>query len=209
MRYLIHRNTTQLPAWLDEGLSGFYSTFEHQPERGRGLVGEAPPGHLLELRLKPFLPLDQMLSQEGSARIMRDSRNVGMFYAQAWALVHYLTLGRPGGKRPQISAYLDGVRRGKPTEQAFRETFGVTLAEMQKEPRQTLRFPVDGEMALYLEGPRFRTWGKRRQYACADAGIGQSVSITPTYSGSGVRSRRYSRVQHGRLSLSPGPGTTS
>ena len=72
-------------------------------------------------------------------------------------------------------------------------------------PRQTLRFPVDGEMALYLEGPRFRTWGKRCQYACTDATTGQAVPIAPTLSGSGVRSRRYSRVQHGRLTL-PRPG---
>jgi hypothetical protein len=71
--------------------------------------------------------------------------------------------------------------------------------------RQTLRFPVAGEMALYLEGPRFGTWRQRCQYSCADAVTGLAVSITPSYSGSGVRSRRYSRIQHGSLTL-PRPG---
>ena len=39
-----------------------------------------------------------------------------------------------------------------------------TEAEVLRVPavaRQTIRFPVAGTLALYLEGPRFRTWQQR------------------------------------------------
>jgi hypothetical protein len=81
-------------------------------------------------------------------------------------------------------------------------------AEILRAPaiaRQTLRFSSAGEMALYLEGPRFGTWSQRCRFGCVDAATGVAVPIAPSFSGSGVRSRRYSRVQHGRLAL-PRPG---
>jgi hypothetical protein len=81
-------------------------------------------------------------------------------------------------------------------------------AEILRAPavtRQTIRFPVAGELALYLEGPRFRTWLQRCRYACVDTATGLAVPIAPSFSGSGVRSRRYSRIQHGILTL-PRPG---
>jgi hypothetical protein len=87
------------------------------------------------------------------------------------------------------------------TVTSFRGTW--RNAEILRAPaveRQTLRFP-SGEMALYLEGPRFRTWSQRCRYRCAEAVTGVDVPITPSFSGSGVRSRRYSRVQHGRLTV--------
>lgn len=68
-------------------------------------------------------------------------------------------------------------------------------------PRQTLRIPVAGELRLYLEGPRYRTWRKRLTYALSEESTGRSVPITPSLSGSGVRSTRYSRVERGRFAL--------
>jgi hypothetical protein len=81
-------------------------------------------------------------------------------------------------------------------------------AEILRAPavtRQTICFPVAGELALYLEGPRFRTWMQRCRYTCVDAATGLAVPIAPSFSGSGVRSRRYSRIQHGLLTV-PRPG---
>lgn len=72
-------------------------------------------------------------------------------------------------------------------------------------PHQTLRFAVAGPMALFLEGPRFHTWAQRCRYTCVDAATAASVPIAPCFTGAGVRSRRYSRVQHGSLDL-PHPG---
>jgi hypothetical protein len=89
---------------------------------------------------------------------------------------------------------------------SFRRAWrGAEILRAPAIPRQTLRFPVAGEMALYLEGPRFRAWSQRCHYNCLDASTAVAVPIVPSYSGSGVRSRRYSRIQHGSLNL-PRPG---
>jgi hypothetical protein len=89
---------------------------------------------------------------------------------------------------------------------SFRRAWrGAEILRAPAVTRQTLFFPVAGEMALYLEGPRFRTWLQRCRYTCAEAVTGLDVPITPSYSGSSVRTRRYSRIQRGSLTI-PRPG---
>jgi hypothetical protein len=71
--------------------------------------------------------------------------------------------------------------------------------------RQTVCFPAAGEMALYLEGPRFRTWQQRCTYTCTDGGTGMPVPVTSSYSGAAMRGRRHSRILRGTLTV-PRPG---
>jgi hypothetical protein len=81
-------------------------------------------------------------------------------------------------------------------------------AEVLRAPaaaRQTLQIPVAGELALFLEGPRFETWRQRCDYRCTEVSTAATVPVSLSFSGSGARSRRYSRVQHARLSI-PQPG---
>ena len=79
-----------------------------------------------------------------------------------------------------------------------------TEAEVLRVPavaRQTIRFPVAGTLALYLEGPRFRTWQQRCTYTCTDAETGVPVPVTPSYSGAAMRGRRHSRILRGTLTV--------
>ena len=71
--------------------------------------------------------------------------------------------------------------------------------------RQSIRLPVAGELALYLEGPRFGTWQQRCTYTCTDAETGTAVPVTPSYSGAAMRGRRHSRILRGTLTV-PQPG---
>jgi hypothetical protein len=73
-------------------------------------------------------------------------------------------------------------------------------------PQQTIRFDSAGEISLFLDGPRYRTYTKRLQYEMICEGSGLPVPITPVYAGSGVRSLTRSRVQRGRFTL-PAPGS--
>jgi hypothetical protein len=70
---------------------------------------------------------------------------------------------------------------------------------------QTVRFPLAGRLALYLEGPRFRTWQQRCTYRCVDAETGTAVPIAPSYSGAATRGSRRSRILRGTLVV-PRPG---
>lgn len=68
-------------------------------------------------------------------------------------------------------------------------------------PRQQVNLPAGDDHRLFLEGPRYRTWGKRLRYALADAVTGAPVTLQPALSGAGVRSRHRSRVQQARIRL--------
>lgn len=79
------------PAWLDEGLAEFWST---ATVRGEQLVvGSAPANYLKLLRTRTWLPLRDFTGRERT-RLGTNKDDVAMFYAQSWAVVHYLLLGR-------------------------------------------------------------------------------------------------------------------
>ena len=72
-----------------------------------------------------------MLSGEGAARILRsgDERAVATFYAESWALVHFLIMNGRGAGEAQVRAYLEDVAHGMPIGQAFQSAFGVTTED--------------------------------------------------------------------------------
>lgn len=140
--YLTSLNMARLPTWLSEGISEFYSTFEPEGDQKGGVVGRAPVWRLRVLRSSTLLPLDQMLGNDSAGKLVRDRGTVGLFYAQAWALVHYLTLAREGKEQHRISNYLEAVRGGMAIEPAFRQTFGTTFRGMQDELERYLRRPA-------------------------------------------------------------------
>jgi hypothetical protein len=90
--HLLTRNTIEeLPAWLDEGLSEFWSALA---VRDNGLeVGRSNGGHVSRLNNDRWIPLAELLSRPRGEYRGGGSR-VAMQYAQSWALVHYLLLDR-------------------------------------------------------------------------------------------------------------------
>jgi tetratricopeptide (TPR) repeat protein len=132
--YVARRNMPDIPTWLDEGLAEFYSTSEFHLAGGGGVIGKVLPGRLELLRAGPMIPLDQLLSRDGAAKVFRDGepKRVAMFYAQSWALVHFLMLSDNGTREPQIRAYLAAIERGLPLDQAFGSAFGLTYQEASR-----------------------------------------------------------------------------
>ena len=58
----------------------------------------------------------------------------GVFYAQSWALVHYLLLGNNGQRKPQFIKYLDLLLdKDKSVDESFREAFQTDYATIEKE----------------------------------------------------------------------------
>ena len=59
----------------------------------------------------------------------RDRRSI--FYAQSWALVHYLINDRT--RRPQFARFLESLRANRPGEESFREAFRADVADLESE----------------------------------------------------------------------------
>ena len=130
---LLHLNLRRLPAWVDEGMAEFYSTFEGDFRDGKSLIGRPPFERLQDLRGRALLPLSQLLTSEGAYKFTRDRVTVGTFYAQSWALVHYLQVGDGGKRQGQLTRYLKMLEEGRPISEAFQGAFETTFDALQRE----------------------------------------------------------------------------
>jgi len=127
------------PAWFNEGLAEYYSTFEIDDGR-KVLLGKLVDSHILLLRRSKMAPLQTLFSLDNYSlhRNQRDAKS--LFYAQSWALVHYLILADEGRRLPQVNQFINALGANRPIEEAFRESFQTDFAGMEKE----LRRYVDG-----------------------------------------------------------------
>jgi tetratricopeptide (TPR) repeat protein len=130
---------SNVPAWFNEGLAEYYSTFDIVDGR-KVWLGKLDENHLYLLRQAKLQPLQTLFALDNYSlhRNKRDARQ--LFYAQSWALVHYLILGNNGARLPQVNAFLNALARNRPMEEAFRESFQTDFAAMEKE----LRKYIDG-----------------------------------------------------------------
>ena len=91
MHEYLHRvtqvNVGDAAAWLDEGLSEFWSTIE--PNEHGVRVGRELPRHARTLRSQPLIPLRDLMAVSRGRYDLAGGR-LALFYAQSWALVHYL-----------------------------------------------------------------------------------------------------------------------
>lgn len=78
------------PAWLDEGLAEFWSSIV--VEGDRLIAGRPVARHLELLRKRKWLSLDAVVNQRRGS-LPSKPEHIQLFYAQAWAMVHYLMLG--------------------------------------------------------------------------------------------------------------------
>ncbi len=127
-----------VPPWFNEGLAEYYSTFDIDDDR-KVYLGKLIDNHLLLLRQQQLVPLKSLFDVDYYSlhRNKRESRWV--FYAQSWALVHYLVLGNNGQRLPQVGQFFDLLAKNTPTEQAFREAFQTDFAGMEKELKKYIQ----------------------------------------------------------------------
>ena len=92
---LIDSTIAGVPVWLNEGLAEYYSTFETRDAGRSAVVGLADASHVLSLRSETLLPLPELLKVTHASPAYNEGSKRGMFYAQSWALVHYLIRGAP------------------------------------------------------------------------------------------------------------------
>jgi len=132
------RNTisSEVPLWFNEGLAEFYSTFvEHKDSVDVGLPVE---WHIHWLRTQPLIPLKALFAIDHDSTEYHEGNRQGVFYAESWALVHYMMIGNPA-RRPQLGTYVGLIASGKPIDEAFRTAFNTTYEDLERELRKYIR----------------------------------------------------------------------
>lgn len=136
--YLVSRNVrVNMPMWLSEGLAEFYSTFRGD-FRGRTMLG-AIPSTARVISSATFVPLREIVMPRDVEETWRWSTRINMFYAEAWALVHYIVVERKNPVPNAVGTYLSTLARTGSNDAAFKEAFGTDIEGMDRELREYVR----------------------------------------------------------------------
>lgn len=117
---VLHANIHWLPTWLDEGLAEYfaYTRFENN----RILVG-TPSRRFAILQRYPLIPVGTMLTVNEHSPTFRDETQAQIFYAESWAMVHFLEFGE-GMDGKNIVTFIHKMEEQEPQQKAFQEVFG-------------------------------------------------------------------------------------
>jgi len=126
----------ELPLWLEEGLSEYYSVFH--VEDGEARVGYRINRHIARIRNNSLIPLADLLAIDRTSPEYDEDDRTGMYYAESWLLTHFLLTERPDG-RANAALYAEFLREGCDRNAAFSRAFKTTVAELEAELRKYVR----------------------------------------------------------------------
>ena len=122
------------PAWVKEGLAELYSSFDVKDNKVT--LGSPISHHLVRLRESKFIPLPTLFNVLRESPIYNERDKQGIFYAQSWALCHYLMFGDKNARRPQMVSYVNAINQGADSDRAFAQAFKSDAPAMEKELRR-------------------------------------------------------------------------
>ena len=111
-----------LPLWLSEGLAVFYGSTRIAGQQVE--LGRTEPALLAELRGSKLIPLEELFRADKCSPEYNERERTTLFYAESWALTHYLVLGDGQAHRRELEDYLSRVGSGAWPDEAARLAFG-------------------------------------------------------------------------------------
>jgi Flp pilus assembly protein TadD len=119
---LLHLNFTGLPLWLDEGLAEFYGNSQLGEKESR--IGTIDETHLYILGQNKLLPIETLLNVEHGSPYYNEANRASVFYAESWALVHYLMLDPEAQQRQLLKNFLTTWDKSGSQIEAAQQVFG-------------------------------------------------------------------------------------
>lgn len=123
---------SEIPPWFNEGLAEYYETFKIIDDQ-KVQLGYPEPRHLYLLQNNKLMPLEQLFAVTNYQLHQFGEHSQNIFYAESWALVHYLL---QGGKVDSLAKLLDALSHNVPPKKAFEDAFQTTYAQMESELRK-------------------------------------------------------------------------
>jgi tetratricopeptide (TPR) repeat protein len=85
---LLSKDAEWLPLWLNEGLAQFYGNTDiHEKDVA---LGQPSEGNIILLRQNRLLPLATLFTVDAKSPYYHEEHKGSIFYAESWALTHYL-----------------------------------------------------------------------------------------------------------------------
>jgi tetratricopeptide (TPR) repeat protein len=137
---IMNLNVQGLPVWLSEGLAEYFGAsvmHEKEVDIGRPLLDR-----LMELQQSRLIPIDALMLADAHSPYYNEENRASVFYAESWAIVHYLMLDPEAHKRQLLHTFLAAWDSSGNQLQAAEQTFG----DLKK---------FANSMAAYVRQPRF------------------------------------------------------
>jgi tetratricopeptide (TPR) repeat protein len=133
---LLFLNFKHLPLWVSEGVAEFFgnSTVGERDVR----TGTADKGHLFLLSKSEWLPMDGLLGATQASPFYNERNPASIFYAEAWAVAHYLLADAQARHEQLLGKYLAAWARSGDQVAAGREAFG-DLAQFAEKVKKYVR----------------------------------------------------------------------
>jgi thioredoxin-like negative regulator of GroEL len=111
-----------LPTWVAEGMADFFGNSIISDKTAD--LGMPNAGLIEELRSKPLIPLPVLFKVDHNSPYYNEQNKVSIFYAESWALIHYLMLGDHRAHTAAFGVYLSGLGQGASQDEAAAKAFG-------------------------------------------------------------------------------------
>lgn len=134
--YLRNSADFALPVWYDEGVAEYLSTIDI--ERGKLRIGFPAAGRWVNLHTLDWMPLREVFNTTRGSAAYTSHRGGAAFYAQSWALTHYITT--TGGEDAKtVGAMIAHLDIGQSVDDAIRMTFGSDFPAFEERVKKYAR----------------------------------------------------------------------
>jgi TonB family protein len=122
VHYLTRRLMSRMPLWLVEGLAEFYGNIRIE---GKVVYLGAPSAsNLMILHQTPPLKLSALFDVTASSPYYHEQNKASIFYAESWALTHYLMARDWREKTHRVNDFVDLLGKNVPQAEAAGRTIG-------------------------------------------------------------------------------------
>jgi tetratricopeptide (TPR) repeat protein len=142
---IIHMNSRWLPTWMDEGLAEFFGSSRFEGDK---VFLGYPSSRLPYVQGQALIPIDKLIAVNEASPYYRDEDKVQKFYAESWALIHFMQFGDGMERGAKMDRFLTLLDQGVDQPKAFAQVFGDS-----KKMDAALRFYLTG---LTLAGVTMR-----------------------------------------------------
>jgi tetratricopeptide (TPR) repeat protein len=155
------------PLWFTEGIAEVYSTFD--VKKTEVTLGAPVSRHVFLLRESKFIPFEALFGVRHNSPAYNEREKQGIFYAQSWALAHYLMFADKSARRDQLVEFLTLISRGMEPGPAFTRAFKTDFATMEKDLRRYVGNSSYSAMIYKLESAEGEKDMSLRQLAEGEA----------------------------------------
>ena len=123
---------SRIPPWFNEGIAEYYEQFIIEDDQ-KVTLGGLNQAHLRLLERSRLIPFDSFFAVDYYTLHKQSKESTQLFYAQAWALLHYIFHSNNGAKRPEFGKFVDYLMQGAKPRDAFQQAFQTDYATMEIE----------------------------------------------------------------------------